>query len=77
MLLLENNISGRDPDLYPFHYLLTETFYSPNNERKNWFLLSEHTIDKEYIVFSPKILLNNVKDLFSSLVCKYTNLLTL
>ena len=51
MLFLGDNISGRDQDfpaLYPFHYSLTEMFYSPNNERKNWFLLPERTIDEEY-----------------------------
>ena len=53
MLPLGDNISRRDrdfPDLYPFHYSLTETFYSPNNKRENWFLLSERTIDEEYLV---------------------------
>ena len=49
MLYLWNNISGRDqdfPDLYPFHYSLTEC-YILYNEKNNWFLLTERTIDEE------------------------------
>ena len=49
MLYLWNNISGRDPDfpdLYSFHYSLTELCIL-NEEKNHWFLLKEQTIDGE------------------------------
>ena len=40
-------LGDRDfPDLYPFHYSLTERCIL-YNEKNNWFLLTEWTIDEE------------------------------